>query len=145
MKITEKATDKILVRAYTNSEWDNCNFAIIHINDKWKDRMRKRIKLITPIASEDKAFAAVQYYDTSVHFYHEEEEWLDTILGSRYWSFVELDDAEEKDFPVPENRLNIYRLSLFSNGVLMYAAWGKHTQEEFFTEELILSEILSKE
>lgn len=31
MKITEKSTDKILVRAYTDSEWDNCNFAIIHI------------------------------------------------------------------------------------------------------------------
>lgn len=144
MKITEKSTDKILVRAYTDSEWDNCNFAIIHICDKWKDIMITREEYTSFISSSDNSFASVRYYDTSVSFYHKDNELLEELLGDGYWSFVELDDNEEKDFSVPDNKLDTYCVSMFPNGVFMYSAFGKHTNEEFFTEELRLSDLVSK-
>ena len=141
MKLTDKATNKILVRAYTNSEWDNCNFAIIHVKNEWKETIRKREELTKPIVSFDKSFICIRYYDTSVSFYHREDEWLEELLGDEYWSFVELDDNEEKDFYVPENKLETYCVSMFSNGVFMYSAFGKHTGEEFWTETMNINKI----
>lgn len=142
MKTTEKATDKILVKAYTDSEWDKCNFAIIKIDNQWKDAMLKREENTNTISASDKSFAYTRYYDTSISFYHKDDEWLNDILGSACWSYVELDDDEEKELSIPENRLIAYCVSMFSNGVLMYTAFGKHTNEEFFTEEVCLSDLI---
>jgi hypothetical protein len=36
MKLSDKPTAHVLLKAGTNSEWDNCNFAIIHITEDWK-------------------------------------------------------------------------------------------------------------
>lgn len=48
MKLSDKATAHILVKANTNSEWDNCGFAIIHLSEEWK-RTGKRLALVKPL------------------------------------------------------------------------------------------------
>ncbi len=52
MKTTDKATAYLLVKANTNSEWDSCEFAIVHITDEWKREQAKRLEAVKPFAED---------------------------------------------------------------------------------------------
>lgn len=67
MKLSNKPTAHILVKAYTNSDWDNCEFAIIHLSQDWKMEQMERMELITPIEG-NYHFCSIHYYDTAVDF-----------------------------------------------------------------------------
>ena len=145
MKITSNITDYILVKAYTDSDWDECHFAIIHCTKEWKERMKQRLQTVQSIENEI-GFASLNFYDTSVDFYCADENTqseIDQILGEKDWAFVKLDENEHETFLVPENRLGTYRLSFYRNGTAIYSAHGKNTGEEFYTEEFSVSEILN--
>lgn len=45
--------------------------------NEWKETMRKREELTKSIASFDKSFVCVRYYDTSVSFYYKSNELLE--------------------------------------------------------------------
>jgi hypothetical protein len=47
MKLSDKATAHVLLKAGTNSEWDNCNFAIIHITEDWKRNSKNGLKWLS--------------------------------------------------------------------------------------------------
>ena len=66
MKLSDKATAHILVKA--NSEWDNCEFAIIHLSEEWKQEQAKRLALVKPLEGNH-YFCSMNYYDTAVDFY----------------------------------------------------------------------------
>ena len=143
MKRAEKATDTILVRAYTNSEWDRCDFAIVHCGEVWRNIIRKRMEAIQTIA-EDGELCSVRYYGASVDFFQTEDEDILKLLEKEDWTFVEMDEGEERTLVCPENRLDTYRISIFPKGGFMYSAFGKHTGEEFWTEELTLADIANR-
>ena len=46
MKRSDQPTEYIFIKAYTNSEWDYCDFAIIRITEQWRTVMRKRLNLL---------------------------------------------------------------------------------------------------
>ncbi|MDE3183195.1 MAG: hypothetical protein KGM16_07235 [Bacteroidota bacterium] len=141
MKLSDKATAYLLVKANTNSEWDDCNFALIHITDEWKKEQQQRIAFLTYLQG-NYHFQSVNYYDTAVDFYKKGEDDqpdIETMLADKEWGFVELDHEEQEAFTVPENRMDCYRLVLRSNGTAYYTACGKHTGEEFWTEEFDLN------
>ncbi len=46
MKKSIKATEYLLIKAKTNCEWDNGDFAIIHITDDWKQTQQKRLEAV---------------------------------------------------------------------------------------------------
>ena len=50
MKLSDKTTAHILVKANTNSEWDNCEFAIIHLSEEWKKEQNKAIVTRKPVS-----------------------------------------------------------------------------------------------
>ena len=56
--------------------------------------------------------------------------------------FVEVDNEELETLSVPENRLDCYRLVVYKTGTAMYKAYGKHTSEEFYTEEFSLQQLI---
>ncbi len=48
MKTTSYPTSHILIKASTNSVWDECSFAIIDCTDEWKQQLKDyhvRVKL----------------------------------------------------------------------------------------------------
>ncbi len=47
MKLSDKPTAYVLLKAGTNSEWDNCNFAIVHITEDWKKEQQKGLKWLS--------------------------------------------------------------------------------------------------
>ncbi|SJN50487.1 hypothetical protein [Sphingobacterium sp. JB170] len=141
MKLSDKATAHILVKDTTNSEWDNCGFAIVHLSEEWKKEQQKRLEMVKPFA-EDYNFQSLNYYDTAVEFYRTDESDqpdIDELLTDKEWAFVEFGTEEQEAFAVPENRLDCYRLVVYRNGNAIYKAYGKHTSEEFWTEEFDLN------
>lgn len=146
MKTTDKATAHILVKANTNSEWDNCEFAIVHLSEQWKKEQAQRLELVKPFA-EDFNFQSLNYYDTAVDFYRtgeEDQPDIETMLAGKEWVFVELNEEEQEAFAVPENRLDCYRLVVYRSGNALYKAYGKHTSEEFWTEEFSLHQLIGQ-
>jgi hypothetical protein len=142
MKISQQPTGHILVKANTNSEWDDCDFAIIDCGGDWAEKMKKRLTDVRGY-KDDLDFLSSRYYDTAASFYVSDEDESDDILPEgRNWAFVDLEEGEENNFKEPENRLSGYSLVLFKSCWGIYKVNGKHTGEEFFTEELPLEEIL---
>lgn len=146
MKLSAKATAYILVKANTNSEWDNCEFAIIHLSEEWKKEQAKRLALVKPLEG-NYHFCSMNFYDTAVDFYRTGEDYqpdIEEMLTNKEWGFVELDEEEQETFTVPENSLDCYRLVLRANGTGYYTAYGKHTSEEFWTEEFLLTQLIEQ-
>lgn len=71
-------------------------------------------------------------------FYQPDE---DGILGSEdlpednNWCFVELTETELERLVPPDNVLVSHILAVFANGEARYRAYGKHTDERFWTEK----------
>ena len=143
MKKSTKPTEYLLVRASTNSEWDTCEFAIIHITEQWKQQLEKRVAAIQPF-KDDYNLQSMSYYDTEVDFYTTDEDDLpdmEGLLDGKDWAFVELAKSEQDSFALPENRLDCYRMIVYRSGAACYQAYGKHSGEEFFTADFSLTQL----
>lgn len=145
MKLSDKPTAHLLLKAGTNSEWDNCSFAIVHITEDWKKEQQKRLEMVKPFAED--YLQSLNYYDTAVDFYTADEDdnpdlykWLE----NKPMAYVEIDKDEFEALTVPENRLDCYRLVMYKTGTAMYKAYGKHTSEEFWTEEFPLTPLIQQ-
>ena len=57
---------------------------------------------------------------------------------------MELPQKEQNDLTPPESSLDCYKMVLYKNGDAKYTAYGKHTDEEFWTADLPLRKILDK-
>lgn len=145
MKVSDKPTGHILVRAHSNSEWDSCEFAIVSISEKWKEEQLKRLEFIKPFV-EDYVFQSLSFYDYSVDFYQTGEYGLpdlDELLAGKDWTFIELNEEEPDNLTPPESSLDCYRLAIYRDGDAQYKAYGKYTGEEFWTENLPLKQLTS--
>lgn len=144
MKSAINNTGYMLIKARTNSEWDNCEFAIVHVTEDWRKEQAKRLEAVKPFAG-DYCFQSLNYYDSAVDFYvtgENDHPDIAALLAGKEWAFVELDDNEQETFTVPENRLDCYRLKVYGTGNAKYCAYGKHTDEEFWTEEFSLAQLI---
>ena len=144
MKATSTITDFVLVKAYTNSDWDECHFALIHCTKDWRERMEQHLNSLQSVESEY-GFVSLNYYDTSVDFYRADEKTqteINQMLSDKEWTFVELDENEQETLLAPESRLDTYRLSLYRYGTAIYTAHGKHSGDEFYTSEFSIKTIL---
>ncbi len=146
MKISEKPTDNILVTAKTDSEWDNCNFAIISGGKAWAAWLQPRLEAAQTMQKMDD-FCSLKFFDANVGFYISNDEEIEEILEEleeKSWAFVELENGEEEQFSVPESSLDCHVLTLFLNGHGRYIAYGEHTNEDFSTAEISFADILSQ-
>ena len=149
MKVTDKPTQHILVKAETNSDWDSCDFAIITISDKWKEQQSKRLKSLEYIKDDD-YFLDASYMEESVDFYRLKQTKLsedpipnlDKLLGENLWSFVELDKEEQEEFATPKSYFNCYKIKIDKYGDFHYIANGKHTEDEYWTIQIKLTDII---
>ncbi|WBS74163.1 hypothetical protein PF438_14810 [Elizabethkingia meningoseptica] len=141
MKKSIKPTEYLLIKA--KSEWDDCDFAIIHITEEWKKVQKNRLEAVK-IVENDSNLKWLNYEDVKVEFfkfckenYPQIEEWL----SDKSQFFVELENDDLKKLLQPENRLNCYQMQVYKSGNAIYNAFGKHTSEEFWTQEFSLEEL----
>lgn len=143
MKISNNPTEYLLLKAMTNSEWDDCNFAIIHITEEWKVNQKKRLE-VSKIVENDNDLKWLNYADTDIEFfkfslkkYPQIEEWL----SGKNQFFVELEKGDLKELSQPQNNLYCYQMQVYRNGNAIYNSFGKNTNEEFWTQEFSLWEL----
>ncbi|AZB25279.1 MULTISPECIES: hypothetical protein [Flavobacteriales] len=142
MKKSIKPTEYLLIKA--KSEWDDCDFAIIHISEEWKKIQKNRLKVVK-IVENDSDLKWLNYEDVNVEFfkfskenYPQIEEWL----SEKNQFFVVLEKDDLKQLLQPEHDLHNHQMQVFRSGNAIYNAFGKHTSEEFFTEQFSLVELI---
>lgn len=145
MKTSDKPTADILIRASTDSEWDCCEFAFIHLSEKWRNLQAKRLEAVKPF-KDDYSFQSMRFYDYSVKFFQpgDEEPDIEELLADKEWVFVELDDDGLDNLTSPENSLDFYKIVIYRDGNARYEAFGKHTNEEFYTNEFPLQQLIEQ-
>lgn len=145
MRLSDKPTRHILIKAYTNSEWDSCDFALITLSEGWSAQQAARLQAIKPYAN-NYSFQSMNYYDGSADFYQcgADGEDIGALLGDEEWAFIELDKDEEKKLTPPESTLDCYKLVVYRDGNARYEAYGKHTSEEFWTDEFSLQQVIEQ-
>lgn len=146
MRISEKPTEYILIRAQTESEWDYCDFALIHVSEEWKKLQAERLEAVKPFAN-DYNFSSMNFYDIFVNFYHtgdEGEPEIEKLLADKDWAFVELESNELNSLIPPESSLFCYRIVIYRSGGARYEAYGKHTNEEFWTQVFSLQQLIGE-
>ena len=52
MNISKTPTTHLLVRAYTNSEWDSCDFALSPLPSKWLEKVKKVAQQVVTLKSD---------------------------------------------------------------------------------------------
>lgn len=146
MNISNKLTNRILVKARTSDEWDSCDFAIISISEGWRKTQLERLEAIASFAN-DLSFLSMHFFDGAADFYRAGSDGfpdIDELLGDNEWAFVELTQEEQDALTPPESCLDCYKMVLYKEGEAKYTAYGKHTDEEFWTANLPLREILEQ-
>lgn len=144
MELSDKPTNHILLRAGTGSEWDNCDYAIIDATDAWRKDMQTKLAAVNAF-SGDPNFQSLNYFHGAVNFYKTDEDEMpdvDQLLSDKMFAFMHLDESEARKFFIPESRLDCYTLEIFGNGSARFTASGKHTGEQFWTEEFSLKEVI---
>lgn len=143
MKTSLKPTEYLVIKAMNTSECDDFGFAIIHITDEWKKTQKRRLEVVK-LVENDYNLKWLNYADINVEFfifskehYPEVEEWL----SERNQIFIELRKEDLKKLLTHENRPHNYQMQVFKNGNAIYNAFGKHTSEEFWTDEFSLWEL----
>lgn len=149
MKRSDQPTEYILIKAYSTSEVDYCNFAIIRITEQWIADMLKRMDLLEPF-KDDNSFYSHHYLDSPEGYYtniynkEEDADITDLILTEDgEWTFVTLAENELNTFPVPENRLDTHQLVLTKGGLARFTAYCKHAGEEFYTADFSPKELIN--
>lgn len=145
MKRADTKTDCLFVEAQTNSEWDNCEFAILEITPEWLMMMKERFERVCACKGDD-TLAEHIYWGMPGDFYsHFDGTPKDLPLREGESSaFVCLEEGEREKLILPENTLRTFQTVVFPDGRVCFRAYGKHTGEEFFTDFLDLDGIIKE-
>lgn len=105
MKKSDIAKEYLLIKAMTNSEWDNGDFAIIQITKEWKEIQQKRLESISHFEN-DFDFRWLNYADTNVDFYQFSDEHYPEIeqwLSENEQVFIEVTANDEYFHQAPKS------------------------------------------
>lgn len=147
MKKSAQPMEYVFIRAYTGSEWDYCDFAIIRLTDEWRNEMGKRLALLEPFKA-DNSFYSLNYGDWPEGFYQniieDEEDIMDVLLSDGGdWTFITIGEDELQMLPKPANALGGATLVLNKDGTANFTASGKHTDENFWTADFEVEKLIN--
>lgn len=128
----------IISKAYTNSEWDSVDFAVIEINDTLLQFIKELSTQVKDICKQHGIYGHFAVSSDNADFF----------IGERGEAHL----GEHDDFAVipgtldtsnesrPENDLKGGDMRIFSDTV-QFVTWGKHTSEEFWTPEIQINKL----
>ena len=144
MKLSKERTGNIIVKAWTNSEWDSCNFAIIGISEDYLQALVLRSEAANKLSEMDR-FVSMKFVDGHADYYilpEEDNEVLEDFrAGKEDWSYISITQEEIDELSKPEQYVDC-GVSVFDKyGCVRYSACGKHTGEDFYTSEIVISQL----
>lgn len=146
MKRSKTPTQHILIKANTRSDWESIEFAIIYLTESWKALIASRLKAIKQFKADDD-FNCHSFWDASISYYNGSgnRELVKEILPPHDdWAYVTLSPETERTFQHPDNLLEAHQLLITTNGIAHFKAYGKHTNDEYWTEEFNLKKLFNK-
>jgi hypothetical protein len=153
MKISEKPTEHILVRAHVNSEWDSCDCALIDIGNIGNNHMHpwRRIgNRASMLKNEHSTMLSIEVLTHKVEFlntYSVDDKWEELLLVEHLpkqgWAFVEIEENDEHITHKPTQEVEVHTIKFYGESQVAWIGLGKHTGEEFFTETISLADIIN--
>ncbi|MGY4385961.1 hypothetical protein ACVWYN_003009 [Pedobacter sp. UYP24] len=148
MKKSKIPTPYILIKAYTDSEWDKCNFAIFHITDEWKSNMENRVKLLKPLL-DTKDFYSMAFMDVVVGYFKfritgrskvsSKLNAASVFTNDEDWCYVDANPNMIKVLTRTLSQQHAHKFVLLTDNSGYYTSTGNHNGEEFWTEDFKLS------
>jgi hypothetical protein len=146
MKLSKERTGHIVVRAYTNSEWDECRFAIIDVSEDNLEVFRQRCQAIKALEDLD-CFNSASFFDWNIQWFsypEQEGELSDCLSDINFtWSYVDIEDTDLDYMNRPEQKVDAVRFCVSKGGFIDYKGYGKYTSEEFWTDDFKLEELIN--
>jgi len=146
MKRSKKATNHILIKAYTRSNLSTVEFAILKISPKWFDLANQRLVAIKDF-KEGICIHSHSFWHSPLNFYKNpvDERLPDKILPKyEDLAFIILDPEEENTLPLVETGYGPHELIITKNGIAHFKAHGRYIGEVFLTEEFNLYKLIAK-
>ena len=147
MKLSTEKTGNILIPVNHNSEWDSCNFCLVTYNEKTLNRWKKYVSAIDNIANESDCPSEVYCLciweqSTFLCIDEENDDIIEIVehLKTNDFAFVTLEKDEEDTLSGPEQRLDSHQAKIYK-GSMCFLAYGEHTSEEFWTDDIIINEL----
>ena len=143
MKRSDIPTPYILIRAYTNSEYEWCDFALIKISTVWKQHLQKKVSDILHFKF-DSTFFHLVYWGADCDFYMDKSGELpasETIGTDQDWCFVNLSQEEYSNLNPPEPSLDCFQTVIDRYGDICYKCYGKYSETQFQTANFKLDDI----
>ena len=143
LQLTNEKTSKVLLTSSSNSEWDFSNYAIVTLPDV--EYIKSIIEGVKYLISD--GFLSVSYsYDNQV-FLNTEDDLLTVDQNFMFVENAELSKDMLEELGLPEQSMQ-YGIMKISKGhgdsdtfFISFESYGKHTSEEFCTNEIQISEL----
>lgn len=140
----------IIVKSFTDSDWDTCDYALIKIDGNTIGRIQEQQKTIGNMMKDSRgimnSFCKMCFYTSIVEFYCFDEEVIteeETNLEKPY--IIDLSEEQLQKLIVPEARLELYKYELYSYNSLRFTAYGKYSGDEFYTDDFDIVSLIKDE
>nr|WP_068886615.1 hypothetical protein [Pedobacter panaciterrae] len=146
MKRSRKPTDQIIIKANIRSKIYTVEFAILRISPEWVGLTNQRL---AAIKNFEAGFCVYNY-----SFWHSPLRFYKSPIGQNFpvkilpkyedWAFITLGLEEENTLSVIETCPGAHQLIITKDGIAHFRAHGRHSGEEFWTEEFNLYKLIAK-
>lgn len=140
----------IIVKALTNSEWDNVSFALIPINDKYLKYLKQLAFRAVELSKEfEYQFYCIKCWEDNYWYVNEEDDdklpkKISEFLSSdKEWDFINLNDKDLFPLNSPESKLEAGTVRICAGDV----KWTTRNtgDEEFWTEAIPYKELFNEQ
>jgi hypothetical protein len=142
MKVSQTKTDWLAIKAGVTSQWDSCNFILLKLSDPFLKFLRERI-FLAKVLSTDPSFRSISFWVAPEGWYifsYDDDPAISTneiedLFEQADSCYIEFENEELEKLAVPQQRVDVQRLKIRSDGSASFSANGKYTDEEFWTSE----------
>ena len=137
-------SDYILIKAVSAGEPGDCDFAIIHITQQWKDLQQRRLEIVNLLSGEANFFY-LSYWSNPEGFYKNGEDVTQrasSLLQGDSWCFIEYTQNESENHETPENIEALCLIHIYADGKANYIAYSKNETGEFITDDFKIADLL---
>lgn len=144
MKVSKKPTKWIAIKANTTSEWDSCDLVLLNITENYKEYLKKGLEAVELLNynHSDISLMSISLWSEPDGWYICDNDKINDILYKKGWVYVNIKDDKNINLNKPEQVIDAVTLDISKFGTINFRGYGKHTSEEFFTNQIDLKEIL---
>lgn len=143
IKINEGRTDWLLVTAQVQSEWDFCTHCLIEIGPNTIENWKKFDEIATELRTEHTGTfhcLTIWEYSDFVNMVDDKDVEIIPRDSHSYIDFIaEMGEDTMEDFihnNKGEQKVDCHQIKFYGNGIIKFIAYGKHTGEEFYSDDV---------